>query len=36
MRTAALKLSARFQMAERTERFFEFVDRTRTSRLLAE
>jgi glycosyltransferase involved in cell wall biosynthesis len=36
MRLAALTLSARFQMAKRTERFFEFVDRTRTSRAGAE
>jgi glycosyltransferase involved in cell wall biosynthesis len=36
MRRAALALSRRFQIGERTERFFEFVDRTRTSRMTAE
>jgi glycosyltransferase involved in cell wall biosynthesis len=32
MRRGALKLSQRFHISERTERFFEFVDRTRTPR----
>jgi glycosyltransferase involved in cell wall biosynthesis len=35
MRLAALSLSARFQIGRRTERFFEFVDRTRTAKLRA-
>jgi hypothetical protein len=32
LRLAALRLSARFQISNRTERFFEFVARTRTAK----